>query len=71
MQDRLQILQPARLGQVRIVVATNAAETSITIDGVVHVVDSGLMKEMIFDPRKGMELLQLVPVPKTSADQRM
>ena len=54
----------------KIIFATNVAETSITIPGVKYVVDTGLAKEMQFDPNKNMDSLQVRMISKSSADQR-
>jgi ATP-dependent helicase HrpB len=54
----------------KIVLATNIAETSLTIDGVTTVVDSGLARRPRFDPRLGFERLETVPISVASADQR-
>lgn len=56
--------------QRKVILATNVAETSITIDGVETVVDSGLARQMQFDPAAGLDRLQLIPVSRASADQR-
>ncbi|HET7041380.1 MAG TPA: hypothetical protein VFI13_05160, partial [Gemmatimonadales bacterium] len=50
--------------------ATNVAETSITIDGVTAVVDSGLVRRLRFDPATGLDRLELGKVSRASADQR-
>jgi small subunit ribosomal protein S24e len=47
----------------KIVLATNIAETSITVPDVVFVVDTGRVKEMHFDPRRGMTCLVRTPTP--------
>ena len=52
------------------VLATNIAETSITIPGIRYVVDSGVVKARTYDPNKGMETLDVVPVSKAQAIQR-
>ena len=62
------VLLPSR--QRKIILATNVAETSITIDGVTAVVDSGLSRVMLFDQNLGLPRLQLQPISKASAEQR-
>ena len=59
-----------RAGQRKIVISTNMAETSITIDDCVFVIDVGRMKEKRFDPNKNMESLDTVWVSKANALQR-
>nr|XP_028580810.1 putative ATP-dependent RNA helicase DHX57 [Podarcis muralis]XP_028580811.1 putative ATP-dependent RNA helicase DHX57 [Podarcis muralis] len=58
------------VGVTKIIISTNIAETSITIDDVVYVIDSGKMKEKRFDPSKGMESLEDTFVSKANALQR-
>ena len=57
-------------GKRKIVIATNIAETSITIDGVVFVVDTGLIKQKNFHPQYGIESLDLVSHSRSGCDQR-
>jgi ATP-dependent helicase HrpB len=57
-------------GRRKVVLATNVAETSVTVEGVTGVVDSGLARLLIFDPRVGLDRLQLTPISRASADQR-
>lgn len=57
-------------GARKIVLATNIAETSVTIDGIIYVIDCGLCKETCYNPRTGMESLIVVPISKASARQR-
>ncbi len=54
----------------KIVLATNIAETSLTIEGITVVVDTGLEKVLTFDPRSGMERLITQKISRASADQR-
>jgi len=54
----------------KIVVATNVAETSVTIDGVTVVIDAGLARVADFDPRRGINTLTVRSISKASADQR-
>jgi ATP-dependent helicase HrpB len=56
--------------QRKIVVATNVAETSITIDGIRHVVDSGLARIARYDAERGLQSLVVEPISRASADQR-
>src|SRR5205823_7222940 len=51
-------------------VATNVAETSVTVEGVTAVVDTGLARQLIYDPSVGLDRLELVHVSRASADQR-
>lgn len=54
----------------KVVLATNVAETSVTVEGVTAVVDTGLARMMVFDPHVGLDRLQLVPISRASAEQR-
>ncbi|HEY2808451.1 MAG TPA: ATP-dependent helicase HrpB [Steroidobacteraceae bacterium] len=63
-------LQPATAGERKVVLATNIAETSLTIPGVRVVVDSGLMRRARFDPVTGMSRLETQRISRASADQR-
>ena len=59
-----------RIDRRKVVLATNVAETSVTVDGVTAVVDCGLARQMEFEPSVGMDRLRLVPISRASADQR-
>lgn len=64
------IFEPTPPKSRKVVLATNIAETSITIDGVVYVVDCGLVKQNSYNPRSGMESLSVVACSRAAADQR-
>ncbi len=68
--DQDAAIAPAPAGRRKVVLATNVAETSITIDGVAVVVDSGLERVPRFNPRTGMSRLETVRITRASADQR-
>ena len=65
-QQRVFLRSPLR----RVVLATNVAETSLTIPGIVYVVDAGLARINRYDPRTGVSQLLVEPVSRASADQR-
>lgn len=65
-----QAIRPAALGRRKVVLATALAETSITIDGVRVVIDSGLQRLPAFEPATGITRLETVRVSRASADQR-
>lgn len=65
-QDRA--LQPQT--QRRVVLATNVAETSVTVEGITAVVDTGLARMQTFDASVGMDRLDLAPIARDAADQR-
>jgi ATP-dependent helicase HrpB len=67
-QDRA--IAPAPAGRRKVVLATSIAETSLTIEGVRLVIDSGLMRVPRFSPRSGMTRLETARVSQASADQR-
>ena len=67
-QDRA--ISPAPAGKRKIVLATNIAETSLTIEGIRIVIDTGLMREPRFDPGSGMTRLESVTISQASAEQR-
>ncbi|KAI3611400.1 atp-dependent rna helicase prp43 [Moniliophthora roreri] len=54
----------------KVVVSTNIAETSLTIDGIVYVVDPGFLKQKVYNPRIRVESLLVSPISKASAQQR-
>lgn len=54
----------------KVILATNIAETSLTIDNIIYVIDPGFAKQNNFNSRTGMESLMVVPISKASANQR-
>jgi ATP-dependent helicase HrpB len=54
----------------KVVLATNVAETSVTVEGVTGVVDTGLARTLLFDSGVGLDRLRITPISRASADQR-
>ena len=65
-----QVLQPDPGGRRRVVLATNVAESSVTLPGVRLVIDAGLAREPRYDPNSGFARLDVVHIAQASADQR-
>merc|ERR1719419_700857 len=68
MQTR--IFEPAPPGSRKVVIATNIAETSLTIDGIFYVVDPGFVKQNVFSSKSGMDQLIVTPISQAQAKQR-
>jgi len=68
--EQQQALTPADPGTRRVILATNVAESSVTLPGIRAVVDSGLAREPRFDPTSGFARLDTVTISQASADQR-
>ncbi|KAG9389519.1 Helicase associated domain (HA2) [Carpediemonas membranifera] len=68
--QQMDVFAPTPRHARKIVLSTNIAETSLTIDNIVYVVDSGYVKMKDFDEDTGAEALQIVPISKASAEQR-
>merc|ERR1719230_1940177 len=64
------IFEPAPPGARKVVIATNIAEASLTIDGIYYVVDPGFVKQKAYNPKVGMDSLVVVPISQASARQR-
>ena len=64
------IFLPTVDGRRKVVVATNIAETSLTVDGILYVVDSGYSKLKMYNPRVGMDALQITPISQANCGQR-
>ncbi|KAI1750981.1 P-loop containing nucleoside triphosphate hydrolase protein [Xylaria castorea] len=64
------IFDRAAPGVRKCIVATNIAETSLTVDGIMYVVDAGYSKLKVYNPRMGMDTLQVTPISQANAGQR-
>jgi ATP-dependent RNA helicase DHX8/PRP22 len=64
------VFEPTPKGQRKVVLATNVAETSITIDGLFYVVDCGFCKQNSYNSKTGVSQLQIVPISRAQAEQR-
>ena len=64
------IFEPTPPKARKVVLATNIAETSLTIDGIVYVIDPGFVKENVYNAKTGMESLVVTPCSRASANQR-
>ncbi|KAI6137026.1 pre-mRNA splicing factor [Pisolithus sp. B1] len=64
------IFEPTADGRRKVIVATNIAETSLTVDGILYVVDAGYSKLKVYNPKVGMDSLQITPISQANANQR-
>ncbi|KAI1828529.1 P-loop containing nucleoside triphosphate hydrolase protein [Xylaria intraflava] len=64
------IFDRAPPGVRKCIVATNIAETSLTVDGIMYVIDAGYSKMKVYNPRMGMDTLQITPISQANAGQR-
>ena len=69
-EQQLSVFDVAPENTRKVIVSTNIAEASVTIDGIVYVVDCGFVKLRAYDPRTGIETLTATPISKASATQR-
>ncbi|XP_047050747.1 pre-mRNA-splicing factor ATP-dependent RNA helicase DEAH10-like [Lolium rigidum] len=69
-EQQMNAFKPAQAGTRKIVLATNIAETSVTIPGIKYVIDPGMVKARSYNPVTGMESLIIIPVSKAQALQR-
>ena len=69
-EQQLYVFEPAPEHTRKVIVSTNIAEASVTIEGIVYVIDCGFVKLRAFNPKTGIETLTATPVSKASATQR-
>ncbi|KAJ9295867.1 hypothetical protein DTO217A2_8961 [Paecilomyces variotii] len=69
-EQQLYVFEPAPQNTRKVIVSTNIAEASVTIDGIVYVIDCGFAKLRAYNPTTGIETLTAVPISKASATQR-
>lgn len=69
-EQQLYVFEPAPDNTRKVIVSTNIAEASVTIDGIAYVIDCGFVKLRAFNPNTGIETLTATPVSKASATQR-
>jgi len=69
-EQQMNAFKPVPAGTRKIVLATNIAETSVTIPGIKYVIDPGMVKARAYNPVTGMESLIIIPVSKAQALQR-
>ena len=69
-EEQRRAIAPSAPGERKVVLATPIAETSLTIEGVRVVVDSGLCRKMVFDAQRGLSRLETVRISRDMADQR-
>uniref|UniRef100_A0A6G1S7P2 RNA helicase n=1 Tax=Aceria tosichella TaxID=561515 RepID=A0A6G1S7P2_9ACAR len=64
------IFEPTPPGSRKVVIATNIAETSLTIDGIFYVIDPGFVKQKVYNSKTGMDSLIVTPISQAQAKQR-
>ena len=69
-EEQERVFEPAPRGKTKVVISTNIAETSVTIDGITSVIDSGLSKLNYYNPRTYTSSLVEAPISRASANQR-
>ena len=69
-EEQHRIFEPAGEGCIKVIFATNIAESSVTINDALAIVDSGLVREMNWDPKSAMSTMETIPTSQASATQR-
>ena len=67
---QLKVFEPAPTHARKVILATNIAETSLTINGIKFVIDTGHVKQRVYNPRTGLDTLAVMPVSQAQAGQR-
>ena len=69
-EQQLEVFNSAPAGYRKVILSTNIAETSLTINGVVYVIDTGMVKQKAFNPRTQLDTLRVRPISRAQANQR-
>jgi ATP-dependent RNA helicase DDX35 len=69
-EEQMYVFEPAANNTRKVILSTNIAEASVTIDGIVYVIDTGFVKLRAYNPSSGIETLTPVPISRASAIQR-
>eukprot|EP01104_Vermistella_antarctica_P018572 TRINITY_DN6932_c0_g1_i1.p1 TRINITY_DN6932_c0_g1~~TRINITY_DN6932_c0_g1_i1.p1 ORF type:complete len:804 (+),score=148.17 TRINITY_DN6932_c0_g1_i1:64-2412(+) len=69
-EQQIKVFDPAPAGCRKVILATNIAETSLTITGIKYVIDTGVVKAKIYTPKTGIDSLKVIPISKQQARQR-
>ena len=69
-EQQAKIFEPTPKDARKVVIGTNIAETSLTIDGICYVIDTGFCKQKTYNPRSGIESLIVTPISQAQAAQR-
>ncbi len=70
LEKQMRIYEKPLLGCRKVIISTNIAETSLTIDGVLYVVDSGLCKQNVYNPHQEISTLRVTKISQAEAKQR-
>ena len=70
LQEQVRAFQPAPRGYRKCILSTNVAEASVTLDGIVYVIDSGFVKLKAYSPLTSLERLIVTSISQASAQQR-
>jgi len=68
--DTKRVFEPTPKNKRKIIFSTNVAETSVTIDGICHVIETGMVKEAMWDEKRHMQVLKIGTITQSSVKQR-